>query len=207
MPTKTYFNLSEGKKSRLLAAAAAEFSRVPLNEASINNIIKKADISRGSFYQYFEDKEDLYYYYLSLLKQDTQEMLFDSFKEAEGNLFDGYRIFFPKTLALIMDEEHVEFFKHLFLHMDYRTTKEVTPESVRHCGQKKNFHKEKLKEYINIEGMKLEKEEDFPMLIKLVMSMLFNTIGEGFYKQYSQEETISIFNKKLKWIEQGVKKD
>lgn len=63
MPTQTFFHLPEEKQQRLLEAARVEFSRVPLNEASIAQIVKLAGISRGSFYQYFEDKEDLYFYY------------------------------------------------------------------------------------------------------------------------------------------------
>ena len=40
-----------------------------------------------------------------------------------------------------------------------------------------------------------------------MMSTLFGTIGEGFNKKNSQEEIISRFNKKMKWIESGVKKN
>lgn len=206
VPTKTYFNLSEEKQSRLITAAAEEFARVPLNEASINNIIKKAEISRGSFYQYFADKEDLYYYYLSLLKQDTQKMLLDSFKKAKGNLFEGYRLFFPTVLTLIMDEEHSDFFKHMFLHMDYRTGKEVTPDTAKHLEtERKSEHP--LKKHIDMEKLKLTDPEDFSMLIKFLMTTLFGTIGEGFYKKHSREEIISAFNKKMDWIEYGLEKN
>ena len=43
-------------------AAIREFSRVPLDKVSINKIVKYADISRGSFYTYFQDKEDVFQY-------------------------------------------------------------------------------------------------------------------------------------------------
>ena len=36
-----------------------ELMRVPFSEISINKIIHEANISRGSFYQYFNDKYDL----------------------------------------------------------------------------------------------------------------------------------------------------
>lgn len=62
MPKETFFHLTDEKKSRIMSAAKKEFSRVPLSEASIARIIKDAEIPRGSFYQYFEDKEDLYFY-------------------------------------------------------------------------------------------------------------------------------------------------
>ena len=82
MPKKTFFRLPAEKQQRLLKAAHAEFSRVPFNEASVSNIIKAAEIPRGSFYQYFEDKADIFFYDLSLLrdssKQDLEQLLLDT---------------------------------------------------------------------------------------------------------------------------------
>ena len=53
MPTQRFFNLKEEKRRAIVRAAVHEFSRVPYSVASINQIIKEADISRGSFYTYF----------------------------------------------------------------------------------------------------------------------------------------------------------
>ena len=64
MPKETFFKLSEEKRRRILGAAGEEFTTVPYSEASINRIVKNAQIPRGSFYQYFEDKEDLFFYYM-----------------------------------------------------------------------------------------------------------------------------------------------
>ena len=50
MPTVTFTNLPAEKRKTILDAARAEFSRVSIEEASINRIIKDAKISRGSFY-------------------------------------------------------------------------------------------------------------------------------------------------------------
>ena len=51
MPKPTFFRLPEEKRARLLNAAWDEFTRVSLSEASINSIIRAANIPRGSFYQ------------------------------------------------------------------------------------------------------------------------------------------------------------
>ncbi|MBQ1351598.1 MAG: helix-turn-helix transcriptional regulator [Oscillospiraceae bacterium] len=52
MPSQTFYNLSSAKQEMLLAAARAEFARVPFREASINQIVRAAHISRGSFYMF-----------------------------------------------------------------------------------------------------------------------------------------------------------
>ncbi|WP_240452190.1 TetR/AcrR family transcriptional regulator [Virgibacillus sp. YIM 98842] len=61
MPKQTFFNLPEDKKTILLDAVEKEFSRVPLFEASVANMVQDAGIPRGSFYQYFDNKEDAFF--------------------------------------------------------------------------------------------------------------------------------------------------
>lgn len=64
MPTETFLRLPEEKRTRLVDAAWTEFLHVPFEAVSINKIILRAKIPRGSFYQYFVDKKDLFYYLL-----------------------------------------------------------------------------------------------------------------------------------------------
>ena len=60
MPNKAFQNLEENKRKKLLLAALEEFSKYPYDQISINRIIQSIDMPRGSFYLYFNDKEDLY---------------------------------------------------------------------------------------------------------------------------------------------------
>lgn len=62
MCSETFLRLPEEKRSRFLDAAWAEFTRVSFVDASINQIVRGAGISRGSFYQYFKDKDELMNY-------------------------------------------------------------------------------------------------------------------------------------------------
>lgn len=79
MPSETFLNLPQQKREKLVAAAVREFTEKPFNEASINCIVKNAGISRGSFYMYFQDKEDLLRYlmqgYVEGLMQVAEECL------------------------------------------------------------------------------------------------------------------------------------
>src|SRR5690625_7384528 len=86
MPRLTFFNLPEHKKQTLLDAAKKEFSRVPLPEASVANIVKAAEIPRGSFYQYFEDKEDLYFYLLNEHSKERRTEFINSLKKNHGDI-------------------------------------------------------------------------------------------------------------------------
>ena len=73
MPKSTFFNLPDAKKKHIMDVAFEEFSKVPYQEISINDMIEKMDIPTGSFYQYFEDKKDLYFYVLSFFIDGLME--------------------------------------------------------------------------------------------------------------------------------------
>lgn len=59
---KTFFKLSEEKRSRVLDACITEFGRHGFEKGSTDRIIKKAGISKGGLYEYISNKHDLYLY-------------------------------------------------------------------------------------------------------------------------------------------------
>lgn len=60
MVTKTFENLKTNKQKQVYDALVAEFTTYSLVDAQVARIIKRADISRGSFYTYFSDLNDAY---------------------------------------------------------------------------------------------------------------------------------------------------
>lgn len=73
MPHATFFNLPEEKREQITAIAITEFAEHPYRSASISRIVAQAGIAKGSFYQYFDGKEDLYTYLLDLLVEKKGE--------------------------------------------------------------------------------------------------------------------------------------
>ena len=67
MPTQTFLNLPGEKRARIIDAAISEFSNHQFNDVSVAKIIEKAEIPRGSFYQYFTDLKDLYRYLFDII--------------------------------------------------------------------------------------------------------------------------------------------
>ena len=62
MPHQTFFNLPPDKRSRVLDALKAEFAAHSYTQGSVDRVTAQAGVSKGSFYQYFEDKRDAYAY-------------------------------------------------------------------------------------------------------------------------------------------------
>lgn len=99
MPSERFLNLPEDKKMRIIEASLKEFARVPFDEISINRIIQDAGISRGSFYQYFEDKTDLQTFLLTDFLKQVKEKIDIYLNEKRGDMFQ----FFEDGLKVIVD--------------------------------------------------------------------------------------------------------
>jgi AcrR family transcriptional regulator len=77
MPKDTFLNLDDKKKQRIIEASMNEFAEYPFSEVKLSKIIKGSKIPRGSFYQYFEDKMDLYKYIFDLLAEEKMKYMGD----------------------------------------------------------------------------------------------------------------------------------
>ena len=60
MPTETWWNLPEEKRQRVTRAAMLEWGKRGFSAGSLNVIAREADIAKGSLFQYFDDKLDMY---------------------------------------------------------------------------------------------------------------------------------------------------
>lgn len=84
MPTDTFLNLNKDKQKRIIEAGIAEFSRNSFGDSSISNIIEKAEIPRGSFYQYFIDLKDFYKYIINVIAEKKLAFFNQSFGDMES---------------------------------------------------------------------------------------------------------------------------
>ena len=60
MPRPRFHKLPPDQQQAILRAALDEFAAHGFSASSLNRIIEAADISKGSLYYYFDDKEELY---------------------------------------------------------------------------------------------------------------------------------------------------
>lgn len=61
-PKPTFLNLPPDKQERITAAAIEEFAEKGFHGASINEIVKRLKIAKGSIFQYFGDKKGLFHF-------------------------------------------------------------------------------------------------------------------------------------------------
>ena len=77
MPKQTFLNLPQEKRETIMNAAVEEFAEYGLENASTNRIVKNSGIAKGSFYQYFEDKQDVFMHLLDVVEQKEMEFFKD----------------------------------------------------------------------------------------------------------------------------------
>ncbi|MFS0820536.1 TetR/AcrR family transcriptional regulator [Bacillus sp. 1P02SD] len=106
-----FFNLDQEKQERILNAATKEFAEKNYANASTNEIVKQAGISKGLLFHYFKNKKELYLflydYYLKLMVNE----LFANIDLDEPDIFNKYR-----SITLIKFElmkKHPEMFNFI----------------------------------------------------------------------------------------------
>ncbi len=105
MPTERFYHLPEEKKEMIREAAIREFCRVPFEKASINKIVKNAEISRGSFYTYFQDKEDVLGYIYEDLTFHLQDFCKAELKENGGDIWELIPTLLEHTLKICQKDQ------------------------------------------------------------------------------------------------------
>jgi len=116
MPNPTFNNLPEEKKERILNAAIKEFGLRNVREGNLSNIVKDAKIARGSIYQYFPSKEDLYIYVFDTLRAQRAEYVrpaYDLYKKAPFLTF-FQEFYLRDSEFLLMHPDHIELGKQLY---------------------------------------------------------------------------------------------
>lgn len=116
MPNPTFNNLPDEKKERILNAAIKEFSVRNVREGNLANIVKDAKIARGSIYQYFPSKEDLYIYVFDTLRARRAEHVrpaYELYKKAPFLTF--FQAFYERDSEfLIQNPSHIELGQQLY---------------------------------------------------------------------------------------------
>ena len=207
LPKKTFFNLSDGKRQRLMSAAYDEFSKMPLEEVSINVIIQQSDISRGSFYQYFEDKEDLYFYCLDLLKKDQNEGISNCFVQANGDVIEGLRLTFKFLYHYYVHSDYKQFYHHFFVNMSYRRSRNIFEKETEDKQSKDLVCRYKhLVDHIDQSSLSFSGGEELYEFVQYIFQMIHWTLSKVFLQSLSEEEAFRMINNRLSWLENGIRK-
>lgn len=204
MPRQTFYNLPVEKKEVLVEAGEKEFSRVPLFEASIANIVKDAGIPRGSFYQYFDDKEDLYFYILKQYATEKKIQLIALLEKHDGNIFEAITDLYLVILNRIEDDASRQFFQNVFLHLDFETERAFLS-NINHSVISEQYME--IKKLINTADLNIENEKELFHIVQIMLSMMVQNIVRKFAVNLTREEVVMNFSTQIQLLKKGFKRN
>lgn len=199
MPKDTFLKLSQEKQYKIILAAKKEFARVGLRDASIKNIVEEAEIARGSFYQYFESKEDLLQY---LLKEHSEKMnknIEKTIKRTNGDIFEIFIAIYDYMVKECIENKERDFFKKIF---DELKTSQDDIFSV----DLKRYKPKEINEYYNLinkSNLIIDKLEDFKLLTRMLHAVTKKAVVST-YKYKSKVKAREDYLKQLEYIKYGI---
>lgn len=84
MPTVTWARLDAERRAAVVAAAEAEFAARGFSHGSLNVIARRAGVAKGSLFQYFADKRDLYAFICDVASQRVRSHMEDRIRELDA---------------------------------------------------------------------------------------------------------------------------
>lgn len=201
MIKKTFYNLPAEKRERIMKEVKREFAMYPMEKISINRIIQRAKISRGSFYQYFDDKADLVYLVTGEFADYMYLTMERAMKNSEGDIFVLPMNMFTATMEFVQQGDNYAVFKNLFSNIR-ANDKEL-------CEYFNCINKEKLQsleELVNSLPRDMEKEEAQALrgiLLLVARGAVFDVFARG-KDVKSAEKDLKV---KIKLIKRCAEKD
>lgn len=199
MPSKTFFNLKEEKKTRIEQALINEFSKGTFEQASITNIINEAKIPRGSFYQYFKDKKDAVKYIIEKFILMDYKKMYEELKKTNGDLFE--------TALKIYDYRTNEAVLKFDIGLARNILEELRKNNINIFENKEILKNQKsLIEFVNRDNLRIDTENDLYYFIKIITAITRSVTMDVFSERISKENGRKILEKELEIIKTGMKK-
>lgn len=201
MPSKRFEKLSDTKREKIIWAIINEFVESGYDGASINSVIKKADISRGSFYTYFENKDDMFAYVMDSFTDIAMDFMLKILAETGGDVIDMI-IKLYDTHEDIKKEKTGKLFRLVdTLGEKIFTTKRA--KSKRFYKDENFFQSKRGKEFCkrlqdnSNEHFRQYSEDKFSALMELLSTIAFKTV---FTKVVFNTDGTTARNRMIEWL-------
>ena len=197
MPSSRFFKLPDEKRSKILRAVHSELAEFPVDELSINRIIHSAGISRGSFYQYFKDKDDLLEYVFSDFRQVMTREIKASIERNQGDMFEVGMDILKKIVAMGSREENRRIFVNVFSYV------KVAQRSLVRVIADEEALVNGFVRYIDRSRLKFTSDEEVRELMKLGLALFKDSVCRCFADIDNAPAIMETFRKRIEIIKYG----
>src|ERR1700749_2467861 len=108
MPTVTWARVDAARRAAIEEAAEAEFGAHGFSGGSLNVIARRAGVAKGSLFQYFADKRDLYAFIADIASQRVRAYMEDRIRELDPSrpFFDFLTDWLDAWVAYFAEHPH-----------------------------------------------------------------------------------------------------
>ncbi len=197
MPHATFQKLKPEKKTRIREIAYQVFTEYSYQSVSINHLMKQIGIAKGSFYQYFQGKKDLFFYLMEQANQDKQAALAPVLREKHSGFLGLFQRVY--TAAIAYDIQHPLESRFLYATSQERLVPELGDLFMRSRKQSVEFFKRLLQQ--EQKQGKIAPEADLDLLAWVVVQFANGALDWVLYKNKADlqhwPETGSLAQKRL----------
>ena len=152
-------------------------------------------ISRGSFYQYFESKEDLLKYIIIQDTESKNKEILDLLKKSDGDIFELCIFLYDKMTKKIEKDEDMIIFRKIFNNIMQSKEKRVLENNL--IDFKMIFNS------IKRDNLRVKNEEEIEIILKMLIDITFKSIMYSKTNKNKKKEREK-FLKRLEFIKFGV---
>lgn len=203
MIKKTFYNLPYEKRKRITDAVIKEFMERPNEKVSINRIIKTAEISRGSFYQYFDDKVDLIEIITKTMFEESNNKAKEILKLSCGDLFVMYIKMFDYFGDYSSQKQTMKIMRNIV--DSFKANDDLVSEYLKNRFNMALTNNE-IYTMVDRQNLKFQDNESVKCLIEILTQVLKNAIFDVFVAGSDREEVREHLIKKIDIIKQGAVK-
>lgn len=180
---------------------------MPFDEVSINRIIRSAGISRGSFYTYFEDKEDLLGYICEEQDISMERSLREKLLAEDGNLWTALMLWTREVLGY-MEQPAVRQFIGILSNIHLARRQEI---QARSSAQKQLRDREQFEWFlqnVNPKTLDLRRpREELRVLYQTVLRLALIALASEAVKIQSRGQILHELELQLNILRRGINID
>jgi AcrR family transcriptional regulator len=201
MPKLTYENLSTDKKDRIFNAGVLEFSYNEKHVASVNRIVRMANISKGSFYQYFENKDEFYWFIVMTIIYGKIGKYQEILKKHKGDLFKTEEELFNLLLDLLDDSKYRNIISNV-----YKTSYMELKTRLSAKGSTIYIDMYDTLMSFGFKGYDIKSKEDFLIVFDMLRNITNHIIMTMIGEHLSKVQTKELYQAHMSYLEKGIVK-
>ncbi len=179
-------NVTEEKKKRIIKCAMEEFASKGFDNASTNQIIQKAGISKGAIFQYFMNKEMMFYYIFDYAQEQINSYIIKKVDFKTPDLLIRIESYMDQMFNLLKDFPDTIIF---IIKAQTDENREIKNEIVKRKSEVINELQHKIIKDVNISLLK--NPDDMDKILFILYATLERIIEQGI-KEKNDKTNINI---------------